>query len=122
MQAGWRRDHGLGGEGFRASVRAGLGQAWRLPMLPQLQGFAMLDVQLWQGAHRPGVEPNIGWSWQAERWHALLEWRRRAFAPQGESPQQLQGELLYRWDRQQVLSVALSGHPRRVQLAWEVFR
>ncbi len=122
LQLGWRRDHGLGGDGARASVRAGVGHAWRFKAWPQLQGFSMLDLQLWQGADRPGVEPSLGLSWQSTDWHALLEWRRRSFARGGASHQQLQAELLYRLDRQQVLSLGLESNPWRAQLAWEVFR
>lgn len=122
VRLGWRRDHGLGGEGLRAGLRAGVGHAWRFAGLPQLQAFSMLDLQLWEGADRAGLEPSLGLSWQSTDWHALLEWRRRGFARDGLTHQQLQAELLYRVDRQQVLSMGLSAHPWRAGLAWEYFR
>lgn len=121
MRLGWQRDHGLGGEGLRAGVRAGIGHAWRFAGLPELQGFSLLDLQLWQGADRVGLEPSLGLSWQSAEWHALVEWRRRSFARDGQSHHQLQAELLRRLDRQQVLTLGLSSHPWRLGLAWERF-
>ena len=121
LRLGWQRDHGLGGDGLRAGLRAGLGHAWRFAGLPALQAFSMLDLQLWQGADRAGLEPSLGLSWQSADWHGLLEWRRRSFARDGRSHQQLQAELLYRLARQQVLSMSLASHPARVGLAWERF-